>query len=75
MAFSFIYIFSQEDISQLNRVCSSEVSTSLQFKNDIYANLMATPESRSFIQDVASLKTSLIHPATEKHIVKYLAQV
>ena len=36
---------------------------------------MATPTSPAFVKDIASIKTSLIHPATEKHIVKYLSQV
>jgi len=64
----------KDDISELNRVCSSEVGSSLQFRNDIYANFMTTPTSESFVRDFASIKTSLIHPASEKHIVKYLAQ-
>jgi len=64
----------KEDLSELNRFCSSEVLTDLQFKNDIYCNLMATPTSPAFVKDIASIKTSLIHPATEKHIVKYLSQ-
>lgn len=64
----------KEEIPELNRVCSPEVSTSTEFQNDIYSNHMTTPLSQSFIKDFASIKASLIHPATEKHIVKYLTQ-
>ena len=64
-----------EDVAEMNRVCSGEVSSSVQFNNDIYTNFTTVPVSKSLIEDVASIKTSLIYPATEKHIVKYQAQV
>jgi len=64
----------EEDIAGLNRVCSAEVSSSLEFNNDIYSNLISTPLSTRLIRDLGSVKTSLIHPASEKHIAKYVAQ-
>jgi len=63
-----------EEISDLNRVCTSDCSTLSHFKNEIYSTLSSTPIIKELVKDLGSLKASLIYPATEKHISKYLSQ-
>lgn len=64
----------KEDVDLLNRICSVEAKSTVNFNNDIYSTLELTPCSDSLISDICPLKTSLIYPATDKHIIKYLSQ-
>jgi len=61
--------FNESNARQILEDNSSASSLRLDFQNDIYSNYMAFPRS-----DLNAIKTTIIHPASDRHIQKYLHQ-
>ncbi|XP_075251658.1 m7GpppX diphosphatase-like [Convolutriloba macropyga] len=59
------------DESIANRVISEDFEANLVFENDIYSNHKIV----SSVKSANEVKTTLIYPATERHILKYSAKM
>ena len=59
--------FNEENVKQILSDQSSSEPLRRDFCNDIYGNYFAYPRS-----ELNAIKTTVIHPATDKHIQKYL---
>ncbi|XP_053620792.1 m7GpppX diphosphatase [Plodia interpunctella] len=60
--------FREEELNETGYFCPDTVLQTY-FQNDIYGNYVCFPKS-----SVNSVKTTIIYPATEKHIVKFSQQ-
>ncbi|XP_013184714.1 m7GpppX diphosphatase [Amyelois transitella] len=60
--------FKEEELNDTGYFCPETVQETY-FQNDIYGNYVCFPKSA-----VNGVKTTIIYPATEKHIVKYSQQ-
>ena len=56
-------------VTMIEKILSNKVQMDLQFNNDIYSQFLC-----KFPEEINFVKSTLIYPAEEKHLNKYLAQ-